>query len=220
MIKYLTFVLVLPFLKLDGQTFVDCCNDYHTEFNKIQLQRTFKEVSDESADNAINWIGAILDSCIVGKEIPDYSLLGRSGETYTKESLKGKVVVFNFWSINCGPCIMEIPVLNRIHLSYRENKDFILISILLDKEEALKRFLQGGLTKRRIVYEVIPNSKAAIKSTFKLVKAYPTNLFIDREGKVFEKTIGGIIDPNDEQQLESKFKSIIDKELNKQAKGG
>jgi hypothetical protein len=53
--------------------------------------------------------------------------------------------------------------------------------------------LSGSLAKRRIVYEVIPDSKAIMKSTFKLVKDYPTNLFVDREGKIFVKTVGGII---------------------------
>jgi thiol-disulfide isomerase/thioredoxin len=156
-----------------------------------------------------------LDSCIIGKELPDYSLVGRSGKTYTNESLKGKVVVFNFWYVNCGPCIVEIPVLNRLYLSYKNNNDLVFISILRDAEEDLEKFLEKGLTKR-IDYEVIPNSKAIMRGTFK-IHVFPTNLFVDREGKIFMKTIGGIMDSKDEQKLEAKFRSIIDKELNKSA---
>ena len=216
--KYLTlFLLAIQFFQLNGQTFSDCSNNYHTAFNKIQLQRTLKQLDNKVADSLIFAIGTNLDSCILGKEIPDYSLVGLSGKTYTNESLKGKVVMFNFWSVNCGPCIVEIPVLNKLYLSYKDNKDFMLISILLDKEEALEKLLEKGLTKRRIAYEVIPNSKAIMKDMFKSIKAFPTNLFIDEEGKIFVKTVGGIIDPKDEQKLEIELRSIIDNELNKSA---
>lgn len=208
-------MLVLQWFQSVGQTFADCADKYHSEFNKVQLQHIAKKIDQAALNMAVFALEETLDSCIIGKEIPAYNFVGRSGKSYTNESLKGKVLVFNFWSVNCGPCIGEIPVLNRIHLSYRDNKDFVLISILLDKEESLERLLEGGLTKRRIVYEVVPDSKAMMKSTFKLVKAYPTNLFVDRDGKIFMKTVGGIIDPKNEQKLEMKFKSIIDSELNK-----
>jgi len=66
-----------------------------------------------------------------------------------------------------------------------------------------------------VAYEVISDAKALMKSTFKLIKAFPTNLFIDREGKVFMKTIGGISERSQEERLEEEFRSIIDKELSR-----
>jgi thiol-disulfide isomerase/thioredoxin len=216
--KHVAFILlVVQSFQLNGQTFTDCANNYHDAFNKVQLQRTLKEVDDDSADRLLSAISVTMDSCIISKKIPEYSLRGLSGKIYTNEGLKGKVVLFNFWSVNCGPCVMEIPVLNKLYHSYKDNKDFVLISILLDNQGDLETFLEKGLTKRRIVYEVIPNSKAILKDTFKFIKAYPTNLFVDREGKVFMKTIGGIVDSKDEQELEAKLRSIIDNELNKSA---
>ncbi len=214
--KYITlYFLVVLLFPANGQTFADCSKTYHESFNKIQLQRTLKKLDNKVADSLLFAFSQNLDSCVIGKELPDLTLLGRSGEVYTNESLKGKVVMFNFWAVNCGPCLGEIPVLNKLHLSYKDNKDFMLISILVDKEEDLQKFLEKGLTKRRIVYEVIPDSKAVLKNTFTLVKAYPTNLFVDREGKLFMKNSGGIIDPSDEEKLENKLRAIIDPELNK-----
>lgn len=215
--KCIALILVLQGFGSDAQTFADCAERYHSDFSKVQLEFIAKKINRAALDSAIFTLEESLDTCIIGKEIPEYSLVGRSGKIYTNESLKGKVVVFNFWSVNCGPCIGEIPVLNRIHLSYKQNEDFVLISILLDNEESLEKLLEGGLTKRRMVYEVVPDSKAMMKSTFKLVKAYPTNLFVDREGKIFMKTVGGIIDTKDEQKLEMKFREIIDSVLNKES---
>ena len=145
-------------------------------------------ITQKTADSLRVVLDEELQRCIIGKELPAYSLVGRSGKTYTNEDLKGKVVFLNFWSVNCGPCVMEIPVLNKLYLSYKDNKDVVFISILLDKEEALEKFLEKGLTKKRIAYDVVSDSKAKMKETFKLIKAILTNLFIDREGKIFMRT--------------------------------
>jgi len=196
-----------------GQTFNDCALSYHEKYNKMNYEQGRYLITRKTADSLRAVLNEELQSCIIGKELPAYSLVGRSGKTYTNEDLKGKVVFLNFWSVNCGPCVMEIPVLNKLFLSYKDNKDVVFISILLDKEEALESFLEKGLTKRRIVYEVVPDSKALMKDTFKLIKGYPTNLFIDREGKIFMRTYGGITDPKDEDELEAKLRGIIDNEL-------
>lgn len=192
-----------------GQTFDDCSLSYHKNYNKVLLELARHVITRKSADSLRAVLDAELESCIIGKEIGDYSLTGRSGKTYTQDSLQGKVVLFNFWSVNCGPCIVEIPWQNKLYRSYKENKDFVLISILLDKEEDLDKFLHRGLTKTRISYEVVPNGKSIIKENFKLVKAYPTNLFIDREGKISMRTIGAL---NGEESFEE-MRYIIDNEL-------
>src|SRR5687767_8543542 len=94
-------LLVFQVLQLHGQTFTDCSNNYHDAFNKVQLQRTLKKIDNNTADSLISMLNANLDSCIIGKEIPEYRLVGLSGRIYTNESLKNKVVLFNFWSVNC-----------------------------------------------------------------------------------------------------------------------
>jgi thiol-disulfide isomerase/thioredoxin len=118
----IAIILVLQWFQSDGQTFAHCADKYHSEFNKAQFQFIAKEIDRAGLHVATFALEEGLDSCIIGKEIPEYNFVGRSGKSYTNESLKGKIVVFNFWSVNCGPCIGEIPVLNRIHLSYRDRK--------------------------------------------------------------------------------------------------
>ena len=196
-----------------AQTLNDCALSYHEKYKKMDLEAGRKLITKATTDSLRTVLDDELQGCIIGKELPAYSLVGRSGKTYTNEDLKGKVVFFNFWSVNCGPCVMEIPVLNKLYLSYKDNEDVVFISILADKEEALEKFLAGGLIKKRIAYDVVPDSKAKMKDTFKLIKGYPTNLFVDREGKIFMRTYGGIVDPKDEDKLEAKLRGIIDNEL-------
>jgi thiol-disulfide isomerase/thioredoxin len=205
-------VIILVSESSEAQTFSDCSNDYHDHYNRIMLQRIQKKISDRVADSLSNVISLKFDQCIIGKEFTDFTLVGRNGKTHSNDSLLGKVVLLNFWALFCGPCLAEIPVFNRVYGAYKENKDFIIISILWDREEDLEKLLN----KVEVDYEIAPNAKVMMKSgIFKFVKSFPTNIFLDKEGKVFLKTTGGLSDPNDEPVLESKLKSIIDGELNK-----
>ena len=48
----------------------------------------------------------------ISKELPPFQIADIDGNKYNQESLRGKVVVFNFWGIQCAPCKKEIPQLN------------------------------------------------------------------------------------------------------------
>ena len=47
----------------------------------------------------------------------------------------------------------------------------------------------------------------------KSVKVFPTSIFLDKEGKIFRKEVGGIVDSQQSDELEATFKAIIDGEL-------
>jgi len=51
------------------------------------------------------------ENVIVGNTIPDFSVTSLDGKTINKDSLKGEVVVLNFWASWCTPCMSEIPEL-------------------------------------------------------------------------------------------------------------
>jgi len=143
MYKYFILVLcVVLITQADAQTFADCSKRYDVQYKNVMTQVRLKELDRRGSDSVRYILDKELDNCIMGKDIPEFSLVGRSGKVYTKESLKGKVVVLNFWSVNCGPCLMEIPVLNRLQQMYKDSSDFIFISILYDKDEELVKFLE------------------------------------------------------------------------------
>lgn len=220
--SFLSLLIILQCFQLSAQSYIECADNYYTEYNKVTLQKISKFIEQHKADSILLGLEADLDNCLGGKEITDFKLTSISGKTYTNESLKGKVVMLNFWSTHCAPCIGEISVLNKIHNLYKQNENFILISILVEKEEELNKLLFAPPPKKRfnIDYEIIPNSKALIKENFKLIKAYPTNLFLDKNGKIILRNSGGIIDTEDADELEQKLKAIIDMELNKNTNGG
>ncbi|MFD2555328.1 TlpA family protein disulfide reductase [Sphingobacterium tabacisoli] len=52
----------------------------------------------------------------------------------TLDSLRGKVVVMNFWATWCPPCIREMPSLNTLFLDLKSNKDIVFMAIDVDED--------------------------------------------------------------------------------------
>jgi thiol-disulfide isomerase/thioredoxin len=62
----------------------------------------------------------------VGKPAPDFSLTLLDGpgkvKTITKAELAGKVVLIDFWATWCGPCLMELPEIQKLIENYGESR--------------------------------------------------------------------------------------------------
>ncbi|SOD14269.1 Thiol-disulfide isomerase or thioredoxin [Pedobacter xixiisoli] len=107
-----------------------------------------------------------------------------NGVKYDFKKDTGKVVVFNFWFINCPPCKKEIPELNELVAKYKENKDIVFIAIALDDAYALTSFLKSIPFN----YGIIPDGRFYADKHG--VKAYPTHVVVGKDGLVKFSTIG------------------------------
>jgi len=58
----------------------------------------------------------------VGSDAPDFSAVDMNGNSYSLGILKGKVVVINFWFVECKPCVIEMPELNEIVEKYKSEE--------------------------------------------------------------------------------------------------
>lgn len=74
----------------------------------------------------------------VGNRAPDFTLAARDGTTVKSNSLKGDIVILNFWATYCQPCRSEIPELNQVAASARAK----VVGISLDQggPEVIKTF--------------------------------------------------------------------------------
>ena len=81
------------------------------------------------------------EDVVVGNTIPDFSLKSLDGKTVSKESLKGEVVVLNFWASWCGPCMGEIPELEQVAAHSKAR----VVGIALDENgvETVKPFAES-----------------------------------------------------------------------------
>src|SRR5689334_18943077 len=71
-------------------------------------------------------------ACAKGEQcLPQVAYTDTNGTAYTPDSLKGKVVVVNFWATWCKPCQKEIPDLSKIYDKYK-GKGLVMLGIMTD----------------------------------------------------------------------------------------
>ena len=96
---------------------------------------------------------------------------------------KGKITVINFWFIECKPCKMEIPDLNKLVEKYKDY-DVEFLAIALNKPDQLKDFLKTT----DFNYQVL---SIAEQQTIELgIQGYPTHFILNRQGQVVYKATG------------------------------
>ena len=134
-------------------------------------------------------------------DAPDFTLSTPEGKPISLSSLKGKVVLIDFWASWCGPCRKENPNLVKLYEKYKD-KGFTILSVSLDNDEAAwkKAIEADGL--------IWPNHVSDLKgweSTMTKVYGFnsiPHTVLVNKEGKINGIGLRG-------EALEEKIKSIL-----------
>ncbi|WP_069677453.1 TlpA family protein disulfide reductase [Formosa sp. Hel1_33_131] len=122
---------------------------------------------------------------IIGKPAPNFKMTDLNGNEISSETTKGKVVVLNFWFVSCKPCIAEIPELNEVYKTYKNNTEVVFASITFDEKEKVVTFLE----KYPLQYPVVSDAKEIC--TLFNTSSYPTNIVIDKNGNFYDHVSGG-----------------------------
>ena len=131
------------------------------------------------------------------------------GNKLNMKNPEGKIIVLNFWFINCGPCRREIPELNELVDSFGKSGKVMFVGIALDNKAALKTFLE----KMPFKYSIVDNGRFATERY--RINLYPTHVIIDTEGKVYFHTSG--LAPNTVYWIKKSLKELLDKKETKTA---
>lgn len=119
-----------------------------------------------------------------GQSISSFKEKDMNGVKYNLKELVGKVVVLNFWFINCPPCRQEIPHLNEMVESYKDNKDVVFIAVALDEKSELEQFLKTMPYN----YNIIDGGRYIAQQYG--ITLYPTHVILNKQGKVLFHTSG------------------------------
>lgn len=119
-----------------------------------------------------------------GKAVKLFNVSDIYGNSYSSESLKGKVVVMNFWFVACSPCVKEIPDLNEVVEKYQDRDDVVFLAFAKDTESLLGKFL----AHTQFEYSIIP--RATPISKLYNVYAYPTHIVVDKKGIIQSAEVG------------------------------
>jgi thiol-disulfide isomerase/thioredoxin len=110
---------------------------------------------------------------------PAFTLPSRAGQSVALESLKGKVVMLNFWASWCGPCRQEMPLLEQMHKRYSK-QGFALLGVNVDTETGDAEKL---LKTTAVSFPILFDKENKVSQLYN-VNAMPSSVFIDRKGNV------------------------------------
>lgn len=120
--------------------------------------------------------GSNPENVVVGNQAPDFALTSLDGTTLDSKSLKGNVVVVNFWATWCQPCMSEIPELKEFAASSPAK----VVGIALDEDglKAVKPFVES----HRINYTVLLGDQDIFQQFNGL--GIPYTLVLDRSQRI------------------------------------
>ena len=170
-------------------------------------------VPDESIENLIEenklrrsgGQGAVLNKRIndqwKDQPLPEGDFLQMiDGSVKSFSDYKGKLLVINFWYINCGPCIVEMPYLNDLVDKY-QNEDIQFLALSFDTIPDIKSFLnrtefkyEHGSISRSMMYDFTPVA--------------PGHFIVDAEGVIRDIIVGA---PRKTELIFGKLENLIEK---------
>lgn len=141
-----------------------------------------------------------MQSIEVGSEAPEINLPTPDGENIKLSSLRGKVVLIDFWASWCGPCIREIPTLVELYKTYK-TEGFEIYGVSLD---ANKEGWTGAIKEHDMKWIHVSDLKywqSEAAGTYN-VEGIPHTVLIDKNGIIIAKDLRG-------EELKEKLKEIF-----------
>jgi thiol-disulfide isomerase/thioredoxin len=131
---------------------------------------------------------ALLPEAALAARTPSLSLKDLSGQTQKLSSLKGRIVVLNFWATWCGPCQEELPRLSAMAQQYAgKNVHFVAVSIDEPKDRAK---IEPLLHKLNVNLDVWAGADANTLDSFGLGNIVPATIVIDEKGEIVTRIMG------------------------------
>ncbi len=132
-----------------------------------------------------------------GLVAPSFSLRGLDGRQHRLEDYRGKRVVLNFWATWCGPCRIEMPLLQATY-DRLEMSGVVVIGINVEEEESAVRNFTDEL---RITFPILLDTDKSVTAQYRVV-GLPTTFFIDAQGIIRATHVGALTAQGLQQYLD------------------
>jgi cytochrome c biogenesis protein CcmG/thiol:disulfide interchange protein DsbE len=131
-------------------------------------------------------VSALASAALGAEPAPELKVRTLNGDPFSLESLKGQVVVLDFWASWCVPCRTSFPFLDILQGKYESQGLRVLGLTLEGNEDAIRAFLDDVPARFTILRD--PSGHAG--EAFQVV-AMPTTFLLDRQGRLVARFEGG-----------------------------
>lgn len=140
----------------------------------------------------------VVEGYNIGEKCPDFEVLAYTtagnpdNDTFSSADARGKVLVINFWYINCGGCVAELPHFNEVQQEYSEDVQIIAvhahsIDTGLDKQENIEKL---GFKDFQITF--VQDTEELNLYAHLGGDGFPTTVILDKEGIVRSVNVGSM----------------------------
>ena len=146
------------------------------------------------------------DAHAVGEQAADFTLRDLTNKQVTLSDYRGKIVLINFWATYCGPCMVEMPHLQKMYAELQD-RGFEVLSISID--EARQASMVNAISKRnRLTFPVLLDKDTSVVSQYNPAKVLPYTILLDADGRIH--TIHQGYNPGDEAALKEEILALLD----------
>jgi TonB family protein len=120
----------------------------------------------------------------VGKTAPDFTLKTTDGQTIRLCDLQGQVVLLDFWASWCGPCLRELPSIEKLHREFK-NKGVVILGVNPEEPDVARAFVR----LRKFTFPTVLDEDHSVGQLYQ-IRAIPTVIVLDARGTVVAHFIG------------------------------
>ncbi len=125
---------------------------------------------------------------VAGEMAPDFTLEDTKGNKVTLSSLRGKVVMVNFWATWCPPCKEEMPSMEKLN-KIMAGEDFVMLAINTEKNG--RSVVPDFLKKNPHDFTVLYDETGAVQQEYGVYK-FPESFIVRKDGTIDRKVLGAI----------------------------
>ena len=199
---YIDFVRTNPnsYISLDLLSF----NRHKLEFDSLYLFYQNLHANIRQARSGIELGQFILkeDSLQIGKQAPIISFTDKDSVSRTLSDFKGKFVLLDFWASWCGPCIQEMPALDKLAQKYQ----MLGVQVWGVNVENDSSAAKAYLSKVQVAFPILFDVDNSVSKDYR-VEAMPTTVILDKDGKV--RSVHRGYKPGYEKKYEDDIKGLL-----------
>jgi TonB family protein len=142
---------------------------------------------------------------LIGKDAIAFALEDLDGNRVDLQTLKGKVALLDFWASWCGPCVAELPHIEKLHKDFKD-RGLVVLGVNNEDVEVAREFVK----RKGYTFTTLFDEEREVTRKYG-VSGIPQVFIIDREGKVKWHALG--YGPGKEFELRNAVEKVL-KDIN------
>ena len=174
--------------------------DKYSELYKALDGGLMKKYPSDNNVKMFHGVVSSMQATTIGQLAPDINLPSPDGKEIALSSLRGKIVLIDFWASWCGPCRKEMPNVVKAYAKFKD-KGFEIFGVSLDKEK--ERWVEA-IGKDGITWPQVSDLMQWESQVVRLynIQGIPYTVLLDKEGKILAKNLRG-------EDLEKKLTEVL-----------